>query len=62
MIDFLMQIHTKKCIRSNLPIGPPHIPISNPNLPFNSPSQLLRNLLDDGVLGITDIDNNFFSF
>jgi hypothetical protein len=41
-------------------VGPPDVPISNSFLLLNYPPKLFSNLLDDSILCVRDIDNNFF--
>lgn len=60
MVNLLMQIHPEQSVRINLPISPPDIPISNTIFPLYSPAEFLSNFLNDRVLGIADVDNNFF--
>ncbi len=62
MIDFLMQVHSKQCIRFDLSIGPPYIPIANSLILLNDPPELFRNLFNYWILCVRNIDNNFFGF
>ena len=60
MVDFLMEIHAKECIWLYFSIGPPNIPITRPFILLDNPSQLLSYLLNDGILCIGDVYNDFF--
>ena len=62
MVNFLMQLHPEEGIGVYFPISPPDIPISGPWFSLNNPTQFLCNFLNDGILSIRDIDDNFFGF
>jgi hypothetical protein len=60
VVDFLVKVHFKKSIRIYLSVCPPYIPIPICLTPLNDPSQIFSNLLNDGILSVADVNNNFF--
>lgn len=61
MIDLLVQVHAKKRIWLDLTVRPPHIPVSSSFIFLDNPAQLFRNLLDNGILCVRDVYDDFLS-
>ena len=57
-----MFVHAIKTVGWNFVVSPPDVPVSSPMVMLDHPSKGFSDLLDNGVLGIADIDDYFFGF
>jgi hypothetical protein len=62
VVDFLMQVHAKEGMGFNFPVCPPEVPVTDSLLLLHHPAQFLGDFLNDGVLGVPNVNYYLFSF